>query len=457
MLGECSTKKSLSFKFLLNNSRKHNNLSKITDYLESKKTEAGFPILVFADHIPTQEELTQTIIIEKGGNENWNHHILALRDIAAKQRPDYWQLLQMGFDDIIEWDSEDEMIDYIQSKINRNRDISEVLESPLVAENLVGNSIVWKTFLSDIIEATLFSQASILLIGESGTGKELISRLIHTIDRRPDKKKLIIVDCTTIVSELSGSELFGHERGSYTNAVQSREGAVALANGGTLFLDEVGELPLNLQAELLRVLQEGTYKKVGSNQWQKTSFRLVCATNRDLRREVEEGRFRQDLYFRIADCEFYVPSLRKRKDDIPCLVNYFLTKLFPTVKPTPVPDKTVLDYLIRLDYPGNVRQLKQLLQRIALKHVDHKKITIGEVPLTDRLIKCNADKDTIDNLEGLIRKALLTGEDWWLLKDKISETAIRVALELENNNKQKAAERLGVDVRTVQQYVKKKG
>src|SRR5690606_3485608 len=136
--------------------------------------------------------------------------------------------------------------------------------------------------------------------------------------------------------------------------------------------------------------------------------------------------------------------------DIPCLVNYFLTKLFPTVKPTPVPDKTVLDYLIRLDYPGNVRQLKQLLQRIALKHVDHKKITIGEVPLTDRLIKCNADKDTIDNLEGLIRKVLLTGEDLWLLKDKISETAIRVALELENNNKQKAAERLGVDVRTVQ-------
>src|SRR5262249_53288499 len=161
-------------------------------------------------------------------------------------------------------------------------EVREVLDSPLVRQNLVGESTAWKRFLSDVIEATLFSQASILLIGESGTGKELISRLIHTLDRRPDKKKLIIVDCTTIAPELSGSELFGHERGSYTKAIQSREGAVALANGGTLFLDEVGELPLNLQAELLRVLQEGTYKKVGSNSWQRSNFRLICATNKDL-------------------------------------------------------------------------------------------------------------------------------------------------------------------------------
>jgi transcriptional regulator with GAF, ATPase, and Fis domain len=349
------------------------------------------------------------------------------------------------------------MIKYLQSKYERNNSISQVLGSPLVTNSLVGNSIVWRQFLAQIIEATLFSQASILLIGESGTGKELISQLIHTVDKRPDKKKLIVVDCTTISPELSGSELFGHERGSYTSAIQTREGAVALANGGTLFLDEVGELPLTLQAEMLRVLQEGTYKKVGSNTWQKTNFRLVCATNKDLRKAVAEGKFRQDLYFRIADCEYNVPALKDRKDDIPALVNFFLSKLFDP-RSCPEMDKPVMEYLLQRDYPGNIRELKQLVQRIALKHVEHKKITIGEVPETDR-IRFNDNKvsSNIEGIEELIRKALLTGENWWKLKNTIAETAISVALELENNNKQKAAERLGVDVRTVQQYAKKRG
>ena len=148
-----------------------------------------------------------------------------------------------------------------------------------------------------MIETILFSQAPILLIGESGTGKELISRLIHALDKRADKKKLVVVDCTTIVPELSGCELFGHERGSYTNAIQSREGAFALANNGTLFLDEIGELPMNLQAELLRVLQEGMYKKVGSNSWQKTSFRLVCATHRNLKIAVEKRKIQAGSFF----------------------------------------------------------------------------------------------------------------------------------------------------------------
>jgi transcriptional regulator with GAF, ATPase, and Fis domain len=350
------------------------------------------------------------------------------------------------------------MVTYLESKYQRYHIIKNTVESELVTENLIGTSVVWKKFLSELIETTLFSQASILLIGESGTGKELISRLIHTLDKRPDKKKLIVVDCTTIVAELSGSELFGHERGSYTNAISSREGAVALANGGTLFLDEIGELPLNLQAELLRVLQEGTYKKVGSNSWQKTSFRLVCATNRNLQHEVEKGSFRQDLFFRISDSQFHVPSLAERREDIPALASHFLSMLFDEKK-CPQLDRAVTEYLVNRHYPGNIRELRQLVQRLALKHTDHNKITIGEVPVNDRIQLngiCQAENNH-DGIETLIRKALLTGQDWWKLKDKISETAIQVALDLENNNKQKAAERLGVDVRTVQQYVKKKG
>jgi len=430
---------------------------KLEQYLESKKEEIGFPFVIFSDHIPSSDELgilpgTESLYLKKPACK-----ILAINKKSSEDFSSEWNLLANGIDDVIHWDNEEEIITYLQSKHDRNVVINNILESPLVTDNLVGHSIIWKKFLSEIIEATMFSQTSMLLIGESGTGKELISRLIHAIDTRPDKKKLIIVDCTTIVPELSGSELFGHERGSYTNAIQTREGAFALANGGTLFLDEAGELPLNLQAELLRVLQEGTFKKVGSNTWQKTSFRLVCATNKNLRKAVEEGRFRQDLYFRIADFEFVVPSLEKRRDDIPLLANHFLKDWFVNQE-CPEVDKLVMDYLVQRDYPGNVRELKQLVHRMAMKHVCHKKITIGEIPESDRLIhSLTVPAKNIDGIEDLIRKALLTGEDWWNLKNKISETAIRVALDLENNNKQKAAERLGVDVRTVQQYVKKSG
>ncbi|HEX6428398.1 MAG TPA: sigma-54 factor interaction domain-containing protein, partial [Niastella sp.] len=251
----------------------------LSEYFATKINLPDFPFVIFSDHIPDNDVLSTILNSEKLIAPKRKLIILALRN--SKENFDCWHLLETGIDDVIEWSEEDEIISYLESKYVRTNTIKETLESPLVKENLAGISVVWKKFLCEIIEATLFSQASILLIGESGTGKELISRLIHTIDQRAGKKKLTIVDCTTIVPELSGSELFGHERGSYTSAIQSREGAFALANGGTLFLDEVGELPLNLQAELLRVIQEGTYKKVGSNTWQQTNFRLICATNRN--------------------------------------------------------------------------------------------------------------------------------------------------------------------------------
>ncbi len=427
-------------------------------YFESKRNLTGFPFVIFSDIIPDRNEVKGILGVRSTLQRQLSPVILAIKKCTHNDLSLCWNLLSDGIDDVVEWTHEDEIVGYLESKYKRNNNIREVLESSIVKENLIGEGVIWKKFLRDIIEATLYSKAPILLIGESGTGKELISGMIHQIDRRPDKKKFVIVDCTTIVPELSGSELFGHERGSYTNAIQSREGACALANSGTLFLDEIGELPLNLQAELLRVLQEGTYKKVGSNNWQKTNFRLVCATNKNLKSAVTEGKFRQDLFFRISDCQFQVPGLAERVDDIPALVNYFLSKYFDAEK-CPEPDRPVIEYLMKRKYPGNIRELKQLVQRMALKHVDHKLITIGEVPAGDRNVSeiCETKLIGQESIEMLIRKALLTGENWWKLKDKISETAIQVALDLEGNNKQKAAERLGVDVRTVQQYVKKNG
>lgn len=426
------------------------------NYFDAKRDFPDFPFVIFANGVPNPFELAQIQGLPTTFQKTARPIILVLKQ-PLSDVSDCLQMLITGIDDMVEWSGRNELVVYFESKYAHSNSIKKVLDSAFVKETLIGSSIIWNTFLFELIETILFSQAPVLLIGESGTGKELISNLIHTVDLRKNKKNLIVVDCTTIVAELSGSELFGHERGSYTNAVQSREGAVALANGGTLFLDEIGELPLNLQPELLRVLQEGTYKKIGSNTWQKSCFRLVCATNRNLLSEVEQGRFRQDLYFRISDCQLRVPSLDERREDIPALVDYFLTQLFED-KERPELDKPVLQYLLNRPYVGNIRELRQLVQRMALKHVRHNKITIGELPAADRQLASATQRSNRppESMEALIRKALLTGEDWWKLKDRISETAIEVALDLENNNKQKAAKRLGVDVRTVQQYVKKK-
>jgi transcriptional regulator with GAF, ATPase, and Fis domain len=151
----------------------------------------------------------------------------------------------------------------------------------------------------------------------------MVARLIHNLDSRPGKGNLVVLDCTTVVPSLSGSEFFGHDRGAYTGAVLERKGAFELADGGTLFLDEVGELPAPMQAELLRVVQEGTFKRVGSNLWRKSEFRLICATNRNLEEEQEVGTFRSDFYYRIAGWKLRLPSLRERPDDIVALFLHF--------------------------------------------------------------------------------------------------------------------------------------
>jgi transcriptional regulator with GAF, ATPase, and Fis domain len=302
----------------------------------------------------------------------------------------------------------------------------------------------------------VFSQNSFLLIGESGTGKELISRLIHTLDRRENKKDLVVLDCTTIVPELSGSEFFGHEKGSYTNALQSRDGAFALANNGSLFLDEIGELPMSLQAGLLRVVQEHKYKKVGSNTWHHTDFRLVCATHRNLRQYIEDHKFREDLFFRISDFEFKVPSLKKREEDIPVLARHFLQEFFAGQE-VPEIDDTVMEVLMNRDYPGNVRELRQLMRRICLRHVNHKKITPGEIPPDDRkpagFALPVADGDIY--LEVSIKKALLSGASLRDLKNKTMDDAIRAAIDLCNGDKKSAADKLGITLRAMQQFKKR--
>lgn len=360
-----------------------------------------------------------------------------------------WQLLQAGASDVFSWDHSSDPSAEVAARFERWEKVDEIVQSPLVKKNLAGQSPTWLRALRQVVEIARFTDASVLITGESGTGKELIARLIHTLDARPNKRNLVVSDCTTIVPELSGSEFFGHERGAFTGAVAARDGAFALADGGTLFLDEVGELPLNLQAELLRVVQERTYKRVGSNSWQKTAFRLVCATNRDLCEEQTRERFRRDLYYRIANWTGRLPPLRERREDICLLAQHFIEQLRPDDPPQL--DDVVRDYLIMRDYPGNVRDLKQLITRIVQHHVGPGPITAGDIPEEERPGEHEAMKDWRDQgLEVAIRTALASGVSLKEIERSAGELAERIVIEEEQCNLQRAAARLGITDRALQ-------
>ena len=205
------------------------------------------------------------------------------------------------------------------------------------------------------------SDATVLVLGETGTGKEVMARLVHQNSQR-SAGPFVPVNCGAIPEALLESELFGHLKGAFTGAVANRRGRLALAEGGTLFLDEIGELPLSLQVKLLRVLQDRTYEPVGSVQPVTADFRLVTATNRDLKAEVEAGRFRQDLYYRLLVCPVTLPPLRERRDDVVPLFFHFWKG---RGEQRPV-EPEALQMLIAYDWPGNVRELENMVERLSV-------------------------------------------------------------------------------------------
>ena len=237
-----------------------------------------------------------------------------------------------------------------------------VAQGQPAAQGLIGRSAAFQRML-ELVARVGPSRASVLLLGESGTGKELVAQAVHEASPRA-AHALVVVDCASLPETLFESELFGHERGAFTGAGTSKAGLVEAASGGTLFLDEVGDIPLPMQVKLLRLLESGTYRRVGSTELRRTDVRVVSATHRDLQAMVADGRFREDLYYRLSTFPIPLPALRDRPDDIPLLAVALLARVAPQRRLAL--SSGALALLRSHAFPGNVRELRNVLERATL-------------------------------------------------------------------------------------------
>ena len=260
-----------------------------------------------------------------------------------------------------------------ENKIRSLTSVSEYLREEIKSltgeGGIIGDSEPLKRVLEDV-QKVAGTDATVLILGETGTGKELIARSIHSSSRRADKP-FVKVNCPAIPSNLIESEFFGHEQGAFTGATRKREGRFAIADGGTIFLDEIGELPLDLQSKLLRVLQEGEFEPVGSSKTVKVNVRIISATNRDLIKEVKEGRFREDLYYRLNVFQIELPPLRERAEDIEKLARSFVEKFSVRDGMSLVPlSAGDIERLKSYPWPGNIRELQNVMERAVITSID---------------------------------------------------------------------------------------
>ncbi len=248
---------------------------------------------------------------------------------------------------------------------------------PNLFRSLVGTSRAIHQ-VRQMMQQVADTEASVLILGESGTGKEVVARNLHYHSRRREAP-FVPVNCGAIPAELLESELFGHEKGAFTGAITSRAGRFELANGGTLFLDEIGDMPLPMQVKLLRVLQERTFERVGSNKTQSADVRIIAATHKDLEKMIGEGTFREDLYYRLNVFPIEMAPLRERVEDIPLLMNELISRMEFEKRGSIRFNSAAIMSLCRHDWPGNVRELANLVERMAIMH-PYGVIGVGELP-----------------------------------------------------------------------------
>lgn len=281
------------------------------------------------------------------------------------------QALKMGAYDFIEKPLDlNRILVTVRNAIDKSQLIqtTQVLKSSI--KKLKGSSIVGNSApvieIKTMIEKVASTDARVLITGPNGSGKELVARALHELSNR-NKSSFIEVNCAAIPSELIESELFGHEKGAFTSAVKDKKGRFEMASGGTLFLDEIGDMSLNAQAKVLRALQENLIQRVGGEKDIKVDCRVLAATNKDLRKEIQEGRFREDLFHRLAVIPIHVPSLNERKDDIPLLTDHFLNIICNEQGiPLKKVDADGMKALQEVNWTGNIRELRNVLERMVI-------------------------------------------------------------------------------------------
>lgn len=334
-----------------------------------------------------------------------------------------------------------------------NKELREKIRRPSGLENLLGRSAAMEEIF-DVIRQVAPSRATVLIQGETGTGKELAAHAIHALSPRA-KKKFVAVHCKAFSAQLLESELFGHERGAFTGAFERRVGRFEQAAGGTLFLDEIGEIDENTQVKILRVLGERTFERVGGNQTLESDVRLLAATNKDLTQLVEEGKFRDDLFFRINVVQVTMPALRARKEDIPLLAGAFLREaLRENNKPEKDLSVEAMSALLDYEWPGNVRELRTAIERAVVMSTSST-IQIGDLPPSVlrrvppiALPGGSAPSEGSPSRVGSIKE----GEE--LNLHQTERVLILRALEESNGNRTEAAKRLGMSRRTLHRRLK---
>lgn len=310
-----------------------------------------------------------------------------------------------------------EQVDYLKAEVKRD------------GWQLVGNSEKMKA-VKHLVERVALTPATVLIEGESGTGKELVAHAIHTLSPRVNGP-FIRVNCAALTETLLESELFGHEKGAFTGAQARKTGRFELADGGTLFLDEIGELSFNVQAKLLRVLQERSFERVGGEKTINVDVRIIAATNRNLLKEAQEGRFREDLYYRLSVFPISIPPLRERREDIPYLVEHFLKKL-RTYGQAKRFSPEALTHLQAYDWPGNVRELENVVERMVI-------ISQGSVVGAEGLPVLSTSSKEEENSCGAF--VLPPGG---ISLEELEKSLLQQAMEQTGGNQSQAAKRLGL-------------
>ncbi len=366
------------------------------------------------------------------------------------------EALQAGAFWYLEKPFEQDRLDVIRKLVNQaiehgrlrseNRRLHRELQSKYKFDNIVGKSAALQRMLA-VVERVADTDSTVLVTGESGTGKELVAQALHYNSRRAEGP-LVTVNCGAIPEELLESELFGHVKGAFTNAVAHREGRFTLADGGTIFLDEIGDMSPTLQVKLLRVLQERTFEPVGSSKTQNVDVRVVAATHRNLPELIQDGRFREDLYYRLNVLPVEVPALRERPEDVPLLVHHFLDRARQDrgARVDSISD-AALQRLVDYEWPGNVRELENVVERLSVLVIDGE---IGEEDLPDGFRATPTPRSTSPQVPP-------TGLDFNETVAALERDLLAQALALTGWNKNQAAQLLGLNRTTLIEKIKKRG